>query len=373
MNDERITRLLSTVPLVDGHNDLPYALRELAGTAVSEQDLERFTLDRGQPDTRTDLPRLAAGLVGAQFWSVFVPGSLSPAAAVVQTLQQIDLVHVMTRRHADRLALTTTADGLEKAFRSGRIAGLIGAEGGHSICDSLAVLRMLRQLGVRYLTLTHNQNVSWADSATDVPRLGGLNHFGRQVVTEMNRIGMLVDLSHVSEATMNAALDTTTAPVIFSHSSARAVCGHPRNVPDAVLTRLAGNNGVCMVTFVPAFVSADRWEWQKAVEAEVTRSGDAVAAVRRRIGPQPAVTVSQVADHVDHVRQVAGVRHVGLGGDFDGCDDMPAGLGDVSGYPRLFAELAARNWSDDELAALAGGNIVRVLRDTDDVTCPGGQ
>ncbi|MFC4068185.1 dipeptidase [Actinoplanes subglobosus] len=346
---DRITRLLALHPLVDGHNDLADALRTLHGGPVSPDDLEKFALDQRQPLTRTDLPRLAAGRVGAQFWSVFVPGDLPPAAAVVRTLQQIDLVHALHRRFPGRLELVRTADGLEAAFRAGRIAGLLGAEGGHSICDSLAVLRMLGELGVRYLTLTHNRNVAWADSATDTPRLGGLNDFGREVVAEMNRIGMLVDLSHVADATMRDALAVTVKPVIFSHSSARALCGHPRNVPDDVLARLPGNGGVCMVTFVPAFVSEERWAWTRDPQ-----------------GPPPPVTVEQVADHVEHVREVAGVDHVGLGGDFDGCDDTPAGLDDVSGYPRLLGELAARRWSDGELAALAGGNVLRVLRSSED-------
>jgi membrane dipeptidase len=342
---DRITRLLAQHPLVDGHNDLPDALRTLHGGALSPADLDKFALDRHQPLTRTDLPRLAAGRVGAQFWSVFVPEDLPPAAAVVRTLQQIDLVYALHRRFPGRLEIATTADGVEAAFRAGRIAGLLGAEGGHSICDSLAVLRMFGELGVRYLTLTHNQNVAWADSATDVPRLGGLGDFGREVVAEMNRIGMLVDLSHVADTTMHDALAVTTQPVIFSHSSARALCPHPRNVPDDVLAGLPGNGGVCMVTFVPAFLSAERWAWTREPE-----------------GPPPPVTVEMVADHIEHIREVAGVEHVGLGGDFDGCDDTPVGLDDVSCYPRLFGELAARRWSDSELAALAGGNMLRVMR-----------
>jgi membrane dipeptidase len=342
---DRIARLLAQHPLVDGHNDLPDTLRTLHGGALTPADLDKFALDRHQPLTRTDLPRLAAGRVGAQFWSVYVPGDLPPAAAVVRTLQQIDLVYALHRRFAGRLQLVTTADGVEAAFRAGRIAGLLGAEGGHSICDSLAVLRMLGELGVRYLTLTHKQNVAWADSATDTPRLGGLNDFGREVVAEMNRIGMLVDLSHVADTTMRDALAVTNAPVIFSHSSARALCPHPRNVPDDVLAELRGNGGVCMVTFVPAFLSEERWAWTRNPE-----------------GPPPPVTVEQVADHVEHVREVAGVEHVGLGGDFDGCDHTPSGLDDVSCYPRLFGELAARRWSDGELAALAGGNVLRVMR-----------
>jgi membrane dipeptidase len=345
---DRIIRLLAEHPLIDGHNDLPDALRSLAGIAVSPEHLEKFALDRHQPLTRTDLPRLAAGRVAAQFWSVYVPCDLPPAAAVVRTLQQIDLVHAMHRRHPGRLELVTTAAGVERAFRAGRIAGLIGAEGGHSICDSLAVLRMLGELGVRYLTLTHNRNVAWADSATDTPRLGGLSDFGREVIAEMNRIGMLVDLSHAADTTMRDALAVSTAPVILSHSSARALCANPRNVPDDVLALLPGNGGVCMVTFVPAFLSEERWAWS-----------------RDPAGPPPPVTVEQVADHVEHVREVAGIGHVGLGADFDGCDETTSGLDDVSCYPRLFGELAARRWSDAELAALAGGNTLRVLRSTD--------
>jgi membrane dipeptidase len=348
----RALEVLSTRPLVDGHNDLPHALREIAGHALDEEDLEKFALDRHQPHTRTDLPRLAAGRVGAQFWSVFVPADIPEADAVVRTLEQIDLVRMMSWRHIDRLALTSTSDGLLSAFRAGRIAGLIGAEGGHCIGGSLGVLRTFRQLGVRYLTLTHNRNVSWADSATDVPAAGGLTGFGRSVVREMNRIGMLVDLSHTAETTMRDALDCTRVPVIFSHSSARALCRHPRNVPDDVLVRLRDNGGVCMVTFVPAFVSEERRQW----EAEGKK------------GDPPPVTLAQVADHIDHVRQVAGIEHVGIGGDFDGCDDMPEDLADVSAYPRLFSELAARDWSADDLSALAGGNVIRVLRTAEEAT-----
>lgn len=350
--------------LIDGHNDLPYALRTLAAGAVSDADLDR--LGRGLAEAQTDLPRLTAGGVSAQFWSVYVPADLPEPEAVVQTLEQIDLVRRLVCRHIGRLILASTADGVAAAFRSGRIASLVGAEGGHSIGGSLGVLRMFRELGVRYLTLTHTRNTAWADSATDVPASGGLSEFGRDVVREMNRIGMLVDLSHVADSTMRDALDTTRAPVVFSHSSARTLCGHQRNVPDEVLARLADNGGVCMVTFVPAFVSAERFGWERERDAEVRRTGEPRAVVAARLGPSPPVTVAQVADHVEHVRAVAGVEHVGLGGDFDGCDDMPSGLADVSGYPRLFAELSGRGWSAGELAALAGGNVLRVLRAADD-------
>lgn len=359
---DRAASLLFAHPLVDGHNDLPYALRELAGGPVTPDDLDKFELHRRQARTRTDLPRLTEGQIGAQFWSVYVPGHLSEPEAVAQTLEQIDLVHLLIRRHPDRLALATTAAGVERAFLAGQVASLLGAEGGHCIAGSLGVLRMFRRLGVRYLTLTHNSNVAWADSATDVHRLGGLDETGRAVVREMNRIGMLVDLSHVAVTTMRDALATSRVPVLFSHSSARAVCDHVRNVPDEVLRTLAGNGGVCMVTFVPAFVCDRRRLWEAERDAELLRSGDDAAAVLRRIGGPPPVTLSQVADHVEHVRATAGVEHVGLGGDFDGCDDMPSGLDDVAGYPALFAELVSRGWSDADLALLAGGNVLRVLR-----------
>jgi membrane dipeptidase len=263
---------------------------------------------------------------------------------------------------------------VDKAFAAGRIASLLGAEGGHCIGGSLGVLRSLYALGVRYMTLTHNSNVGWADSATDEPDTGGLSDFGRAVVTEMQRLGMLVDLSHVAPSTMHAALDVARAPVIFSHSSALALCPNPRNVPDDVLTRLAANGGVCMVTFVPFFVSAECNDWFAGLRAEVARRGldprdlAAVYSVRpewKASHPLPAATLAQVADHVEHVRAVAGIDHVGIGGDFDGTTELPAGLHDVSRYPALFAELQRRGWSEPDLAALAGGNILRVLREAE--------
>jgi membrane dipeptidase len=280
----------------------------------------------------------------------------------------------MVARYPERLVLVTTADGVEKAYADGLFASLMGAEGGHSIDSSLAVLRTLFTLGVRYMTLTHNDNVPWADSATDVERLGGLNDFGRSVVAEMNRLGMMVDLSHVSPGTMRHALTATTAPVIFSHSSARAVVDHVRNVPDDVLAQLPVNGGICMATFVPPFVSADCQAWDAAVLDDMAERGEdrkdwtahmAAAARHAAIDAPPVATVAQVADHVEHIRAVAGIAHVGLGGDFDGCDPMPVGLADVAGYPNLIGELADRGWSDADLSALTRGNILRVMRDVE--------
>ncbi|HYB46064.1 MAG TPA: dipeptidase [Streptosporangiaceae bacterium] len=361
--------LLRRFPLVDGHNDLPWALRER-----SPGDLVGVDLAGPVPGTHTDLPRLAAGGVGAQFWSVFVPASLAGDSAVTAVLEQIDLARRMIARYPQALGFALTAGDAERIFASGRVASLLGAEGGHAIAGSLGVLRMLYALGVRYLTLTHNSNVGWADSATDEPQAGGLTEFGRDVVLEMQRIGMLVDLSHVSVSTMNDALDLAQAPVIFSHSSARAVCDNPRNVPDDVLARLPGNGGVCMVTFVPGFVSQDCADWLAGLKAEAARRGldpkdfaqlYSIKAGWEAAHPPPRATLAQVADHVEHVRRVAGVEHVGLGGDFDGTPDATVGLEDVSTYPALLAELLARGWSESDCAALAGGNLLRVLREAE--------
>lgn len=356
--------LLRRSPLVDGHNDLAWELRE-----AGSQDLAGTDLAGPVGFTQTDLPRLAAGGVGGQFWSVYVPASLAGEAAVAATLEQIDLVHRMAGRYPDRLELALTAADVERVFAAGRVASLIGAEGGHSIACSLGVLRVFYRLGVRYLTLTHNANVPWADSATDVPAAGGLTAFGRQVVAETQRLGMLVDLSHTAPATMRDVFDAAEAPVIYSHSSARALCDHPRNVPDELLARLARNNGVCMVTFVPAFVSQPCREWHLGLDAELKRRGldpwdPAGRAERReyaRRNPAPRATLAQVADHIEHVREVAGVDHVGIGGDFDGTEDLPDGLADVSCYPALVAELLERGWSERDCARLAGGNVLRVM------------
>lgn len=360
--------LLAATPVLDGHNDLPWALREAGKADPALPDIAARV-----PFTHTDLPRLAAGGVGAQFWSVYVPAELQGDTAVATTLEQIDLVHRLIARHPGALELALTAADVERIMSAGKVASLIGAEGGHSIGGSLGVLRAMYALGVRYLTLTHNLNVPWADSATDEPVAGGLTDFGREVVREMQRIGMLVDLSHTSPGTMSDALDAATAPVIFSHSSARALTDHRRNVPDAILRRLAGNGGVAMVTFVPAFVSAACLEWDLAAAAEARRRGLDYRNLSSRAelddwvtaNPEPVATIADVADHVEHVREVAGVDHVGLGGDFDGTGTLPAGLDDVSCYPGLFAELLERGWSEQDCGKLASGNILRVLRDAE--------
>ena len=319
---------------------------------------------------------MAEGGVGGQFWSVFVPGTWTGERAVAATLEQIDFVHRLVAAYPARLSLALTAADVEKAYADGTIASLLGAEGGHSIASSLGVLRMLHQLGVRYLTLTHNQNVPWADSATDVLRLGGLSPFGRDVVREMNRLGMLVDLSHTAPGTMHDALEVTAAPVMFSHSGARGLVDHPRNVPDEVLTALATNGGVCMVAFVPIFVSTAYRDWNREVNDDMAARGEderdwsahtAAAARWAARHPSPPVGIADVADHVEHVREVAGVEHVGIGGDYDGYATMPTGLEDVSCYPALIAELLSRGWSSGDLAGLTRGNIIRVLRDAEAV------
>jgi membrane dipeptidase len=360
------TALLARAPLIDGHNDLAWELREARGRDGALPDLAAPV-----DFTDTDLPRLERGRVGAQFWSVFVPVTLAGEAAVATTLEQIDLVRSLIRSYPGALELALTAADVERIFAAGKVASLMGAEGGHSIASSLGVLRMFYELGVRYMTLTHNRNTGWADSATDQPEAGGLSDFGRAVVTEMQRIGMLVDLSHVAPATMADALDTARAPVIFSHSSALALCDHPRNVPDEILARLPANDGVCMVTFVPPFVSQECRDWDRGVEAEMERRGmdredyagyKAVRVELAQASPSPRATIAQVADHVEHVREVAGVDHAGIGSDFDGTPDLPEGLGDVSCFPALFAELLDRGWSEEDCAKLAGGNVLRVMR-----------
>ncbi|WP_345217113.1 dipeptidase [Georgenia halophila] len=380
-----VDETLSTTPLVDGHNDLPYALRTTAQSSVEG-------LDAPRPELHTDIPRLRAGRVGAQFWSVFVPSTLTGADAVLAILEQIDTVHRLLARYPDVFELAHTADRVREAFARGRVASLLGAEGGHSIGGSLGALRAFARLGVRYMTLTHNDNTPWADSATDAPAVGGLNEFGRGVVAEMNRIGMLVDLSHTAESTQLAALEATSAPVIYSHSSCRTVCDHPRNAFDTALERLAANGGVLQVTFVPKFVSnaAAAWDaarneafdggafpWPQDVAAQDATERDAAAeeeaaheTARRRAWerehPRPSVSIDDVVAHVEHAREAAGVDHVGLGGDYDGTDVLPTGLEDVSGYPRLFTALAERGWSRGELAALAGENMLRVMRDAEE-------
>ncbi|MHB1595440.1 MAG: dipeptidase [Streptosporangiaceae bacterium] len=367
--------LLTRTPILDGHNDLAWALREAIEDGTFTGDPGRADIATGIGFTQTDLPRLVAGGVGAQFWSVYVPAELQGEAAVAATLEQIDLVRRLVAANPGSLELARTADDVEKITAAGKIASLMGAEGGHSIASSLGVLRMLHALGVGYLTLTHNLNVGWADSGTDEPDAGGLTDFGREVVREMQRIGMLVDLSHTAPSTMSDTLDVAAGPVIFSHSSARAVTDHPRNVPDAILERLPANGGIAMVTFVPAFVSEACREWGLAAAAEAERRGLDYRNLSARYdladwaaaNPEPTATLADVADHVEHVRAVAGIDHVGLGGDFDGTSTLPAGLTDVSSYPALFAELLDRGWSEADCARLASGNILRVLRAAEDV------
>lgn len=368
---EAARELLREFPVADGHNDLPWALREQVGYDLDARDI---TGDQSA-FLHTDLARLRAGGVGAQFWSVYVPSDRP--GAVTATLEQIDCVRRLLDRHPAELRAALTAAEMEAARAEGRIASLMGAEGGHSIDNSLATLRMLYALGVRYMTLTHNHNIAWADSATDEAAVGGLTDFGRAVVREMNREGMLVDLSHVAATTMRDALDASVAPVIFSHSSSRAVCDHPRNIPDDVLERLPANGGVAMVTFVPKFVLQAAVDWTAAADENMRVHGlhhldttpEAMAVHRafEEQNPRPVATVATVADHLDHMREVTGIDHLGIGGDYDGTAFTPDGLGDVSCYPNLIAELLDRGWSRTDLAKLTWRNAVRVLGAAEDV------
>ncbi|MFC8668638.1 dipeptidase [Streptomyces sp. NPDC057199] len=368
---DRARALLADFPVVDGHNDLPWALREQVRYDIGARDI---AADQSA-HLHTDLARLRAGGVGAQFWSVYVRSDLP--GAVTATLEQIDCVQQLIARYPADLRAALTAADMETARGEGRIASLMGAEGGHSIDNSLATLRGLYELGVRYMTLTHNDNIAWADSATDKPSVGGLSAFGREVVREMNRLGMLVDLSHVAATTMRDALDTSVAPVIFSHSSARAICDHPRNIPDDVLERLPVNGGVAMVTFVPKFVLQAAVDWTAAADENMREQGfhhldtttEAMKVHRlfEESNPRPVATVPTVADHLDHMREVAGVGHIGIGGDYDGTAFTPDGLDDVSGYPNLIAELLDRGWSSTDLAKLTWQNAVRVLGAAEDV------
>ncbi len=366
----RVARILAETPLVDGHNDLAENYRERVSDHLDRIDLAGDTAALAEP-LHTDIPRLRRGLVGGQFWSVYVPASLPGPEAAVATLEQIDLVHRMIARYPEAFAFAATAADVERIHRSGRIACLIGIEGGYSIADSLAVLRQAYALGARYMTLTHWKSIDWADAATDAPRHGGLTPFGREVVREMNRLGMLVDLSHVSDRTMLDALETSQAPVIFSHSSARALCAHPRNVPDEILRRVAANGGIVMVNFAPGFVSEATRVADAPVEAEWTRLGALYPNDPKRVAaevhafaaqhPVPDATLAQVADHIEHIRDVAGIDHVGIGSDFDGIGRAPVGLEDVSKYPALLEELLRRGWSDGDVKKVAGGNILRVM------------
>jgi membrane dipeptidase len=365
-SEDRIVELLRAAPLIDGHNDLLWALR-----AAREKDEEP---DVGEPTPRfhTDLPRLEAGGVRGQFWSVYVPSDLPTDQAVIQTFEQVDGFLRLLRSHPERLELARTADDVERIAAQGKVASMIGVEGGHSIGGSLGVLRVLAELGARYLTLTHNDDTAWADSGTGLHTNAGLTAFGEEVLRELNRLGVLVDLSHVSEDTMRQAIEVTRAPVIFSHSNARALCDVPRNVPDDVIELVGRSGGVIMVTFVPWFLTPEgarandaEWEEIRRLRAEHPDDPDAVRAAieeMEKTQPTPASSVSDVADHVGHIRDRAGIDHIGVGSDFDGLEGMPDGLEDVSTYPALFAELADRGYADEDLTKIAGQNVLRVMR-----------
>jgi len=383
----RLERVLKQTPLIDGHNDLPWEIRERNKGRLSTIDLKSDTSKLTPPPDgaplMTDIPRLRAGHVGGQFWSVWVPVNIKGPEAVQTTVEQIDLVKRMAARYPADFAMAETAADVRRIHRAGKIACLIGIEGGHQINNSLAVLRQMYDLGARYMTLTHVLDIDWADAATDAPVHHGLTPFGVEVVREMNRLGMLVDLSHVSPETMRAALSATRAPVIFSHSSARAIVDHPRDVPDDILALVARNGGVVMVNFNPGYVSAARNQWDADRAAELARyssppSGGlyigqpdrAKAALEKWESehPKPVTTVAQVADHIEHVRQVAGVDHVGLGSDFDGIPEGPEGLDAVDKYPALLVELMHRGWSDADVAKVAGENVLRVMAEAEQVS-----
>ncbi len=376
---ERARAALDAAPVFDGHNDVPIQLRSRLDNQINDFDFAD-TSETGEvhPEGRTmhtDLARLREGKVGAQYWSVYVSASLSEPEAVQATIEQIDVAKRLINRYPQALAYAETADQVEAAMAGGRIASLLGMEGGHSIGSSLGVLRQMYDLGARYMTLTHSKNTPWADSATDDPEHGGLNDFGRDVVREMNRLGMLVDLSHVSEAAMHDALDVAQAPVIFSHSGARAVNGHARNVPDSVLARLPSNGGIVMVVALPGFLNEDRRQWYARREGEEARlkslhlgQPDLVKAQMAEwdaANPEPETTIGHMADHIDHIRKLAGVEHIGIGADYDGMPTGPVKMEDVSGYPALFAELARRGYSQVELELIASRNAIRVLREAE--------
>ena len=369
-DEARVLEILKTTPLIDGHNDLPWALRQSYGNDVYAVDLTRDL--SASTKLHTDIARLRAGGVGGQFWSVYVPASLTPLEAVEETFEQIDTAKRIIAAHPETFGLATTADEIEQVFSSGRIASLIGMEGGYSIDDSLGVLREFHGAGARYMTLTHSTTTTWADSATDAPKWGGLNRFGEAVVREMNRLGMMVDLSHVSEETMLDAMRVSEAPVIFSHSSARAVTDHPRNVPDSVLRLMPQDGGIVMITFVPGFINEEVRSWGASRAAEEARlkslkPGDPAAIDAGleawvRANPAPRAAVSDIVAHIQHVRAIAGIDHVGLGGDFDGISSLPEGVGGVDAYPTILAALMEAGWTEADIRKLAGENLLRVMR-----------
>jgi membrane dipeptidase len=367
---EHARKLLASTPLIDGHNDLPWEIRN---SRAHPHDVPAYDLRKATPG-HTDLARLAAGHVGGQFWSVYIPGEIRDSGYARVQLEQIDIARRMIASYPEKLAPAYTADDIEREFKDGKIASLMGMEGGHAIENSLGALRAYYALGVRYMTLTHNVTLDWADAALDSATHGGLTPFGKEVVREMNRLGMLVDLAHVSPGTMSDALDASRAPVIFSHSGARAIVNHPRNVPDSILARLKQNGGVVMVPVVPEFVSRMVKTWQDEADAALSGMRSAPDSVRRQARrewmaahPRPRATVKDVADVIEHVRDVAGVDHVGIGADYDGITSTPDGLPDVSSYPVIFAELIRRGWSDADLAKLAGQNVLRVFHQAEAV------
>lgn len=368
---KRVERVLSAHPIIDGHNDLPWEIRERYDAKVEALDLSRATNDLPLP-LQTDIPRLRKGQVGAQFWSVYIPAEVTGPEAVAMTMEEIDIVRRFTAAHPDTFAMATTAADIRRIQKAGKIASLLGIEGGHQIDGRLSILREFKALGVGYMTLTHSKSLAWADSSTDAPRANGLTDFGRQVVAEMNRIGMFVDVSHVSDATMAEALRVTKAPVIASHSSARALSDAPRNIPDDLLRAIGANGGVVMVNFFPSFLSNEWRQWQTARSAYARSVGVPSNAYRTKAPgpllawdaahPEPLVTAATVADHIEHIAKVAGKQHVGMGADLDGIGGTgPQGIKGVDGYPLVFAELAKRGWSDTELADLAQGNLLRAM------------
>ena len=371
-SDEAIAhanQILKEVPLIDGHNDLPWTIRNLEDTPM---DVDAYDL-RQQTPHDTDIERLRQGRVGAQFWSVFIPGEIKEQGFAKVQLEQIDIARRVIEKYPEAFELALTADDIESAFARGKIGSLLGMEGGHAIENSLGALRSFYRLGVRYMTLTHNVTLDWADAVMDEPKHDGLTEFGKEVVREMNRLGMLVDLSHVTPKAMSDALEVSEAPIIFSHSSARALTDHLRNVPDEILAKLSENGGVVMVTFIPSFVSQEVKDWGEplqellkgvAFDDEYHRIRNEYTAANQ---PKPKATLQQVADHIEHVRNVAGVDQVGIGSDFWGSGDMPEGLEDVSKFPYLFAELIERGWTDEDLKKLAGQNLLRALRGAETV------
>ena len=384
----RVDRVLAQTPLIDGHNDLPWEIRIRFASKLEGLDLKSDTSKLPSPEAgglglMTDIPRMRAGRMGGQFWSVWIPTTILGPAAVQTTLEQIDLVKRMAERYPADFEMAYTADDVVRIHKAGRIASMIGVEGGNQINESLASLRQFYAAGARYMTLTHAINTRWADSATANPAHDGLTPFGVQVVAEMNRLGMLVDLSHVSEGTMKAALAATKAPVMYSHSGSRAISNHPRNVSDETLALVARNHGVVMVNFAPIYVSEARAHWEADRSAEQARynsppygglyigqpeKAKAALAAWDKAHPAPPVTLAMVADHIEHVAKVAGYDHVGIGADLDGIPYTPADLTGVQDYPNLFAELIRRGWSDENLQKLAGGNVLRVLRQAEAVS-----